>query len=367
MREVAITGVGAVTALGDLDATFAALLEGRSGIGGPGPFPGKGPVAAIEGGPHLTSALALRAARDALGDSQPPRMGVVGGSTSGDMIVGEQEYEAWFRGGPTGPRFLWSQLCDRPAEILARTLGATGPRLTLSTACASGASAVGVGADWVRSGRCDAVLAFGADALCQLTVHGFGSLQAMSPEGCRPFDLARTGLSLGEGAGALLLEDLQSARRRGATVLALVTGYGTAADAWHATAPHPEGRGARDAIRAALGDLPPERVGYVNAHGTGTKHNDEMEGAVLAEELPAAAVSSIKGAIGHTLGAAGAIELAVTVKALVEGVLPPNVGVRDPAVPVLQEPVRRHVEHAISVNFAFGGTNAAVRLTSVHV
>lgn len=364
MRQVAVTGLGCVTALGDLRATFDAVCAGRSAIDGPGPFPGKGPVAAIRGGPHLTSALALQAAEHALGGRRPNRLAIVGGSTSGDMIVGEREYEAWSRGGAPGPGFLWSQLCDRPAELLARALGATGPRMTLSTACASGASAVGVAADWVRTGRAEVVLAFGADALCALTVHGFGSLQAVAADRCRPFDRARSGLSLGEGAGALVLEELGAAERRGATVFARITGYGAAADAWHATAPHPEGRGARAALRQALGALPADRVGYVNAHGTGTMHNDEMEARVLAEELPGAAFSSIKGAIGHTLGAAGAIELAVTVRALVEGVLPPNVGTEDWAAPALREATRRRVEHAISVNFAFGGSNVAVRVSA---
>ena len=363
--RVAITGLGCVTSLGGTaDATFDALCAGAIGIGGPGPFPGRGPVAAIPGGPHLTSALALTAAREALAGFTSEDLAIVGGSTSGDMVRGEVEYARHLAGEPVGRELLWAQLCDRPAEIVARELGVRGPRLSVSSACTSGASAVGVAAGWVASGRSRAVLAFGADALCGMTVHGFGALGAVSATPARPFAEERDGLSLGEGAAALLLEDAGHARARGAEILGWVTGYGTAMDAWHMTAPHPEGRGARAAIRKALGDLPAGSVGYVNAHGTGTRLNDEMEAAVLRDELPAASVSSVKGALGHTLGAAGAIELVVTVLALRRGILPPSAGLGASLYDrVLREPERRAVDHAISVSFAFGGSNAAVRVS----
>ncbi|MEZ4317056.1 MAG: beta-ketoacyl synthase N-terminal-like domain-containing protein [Myxococcota bacterium] len=361
MRDVLVTGLGCWTALGaDPDEVFEALCRGGSGVDGPGPFPGRGPVAAIPGGPHLSSTLAERVVRQALGGLDPAGVALVGATTSGDMVRGEVEYERVLRGEPPGPEFLWAQLCDRPTEIVARVVGLTGPRTSLSTACSSGAAAVGIAAEWVASGRVEAAVAFGTDALCQMTVHGFGSLGAVSPDRCRPFDAGRTGLSLGEGAGALLLESAESAARRGARVLARFGGYGNATDAHHMTAPHPEGRGALDAVRQAG----TARVGWVCAHGTATPLNDAMESGVVAAVLPEAAVSSIKGAIGHTLGAAGAIELVATVQAVQQGRVPPNTGCLEPEWPLDLVSEARHVplDAALSVNFAFGGHNAAVRI-----
>lgn len=359
--DVVVTGLGCWTALGDdPDTFFEGLVAGRSAIAGTGPFPGRGPVAAIPGGPHRTSDLAEAVVRQALGTLDPRGVALIGGSTSGDMVVGEEEYRRCMDGTPPGPGFLWAQLCDRPAQIVAGRLGLTGPRLTVSTACSSGAVAVGVAADMVASGRVCAAIAFGADALCRMTVHGFGSLGAVSPEPCRPFDAGRTGLSLGEGAGALLLEPAEHARARGARPLGRIAGWGTASDAHHLTAPDPAGRGARAAIAAAGTD----GVQWVNAHGTATELNDPMEVSVLADVLPGVPVSSIKGAVGHTLGAAGAIELVATVLAVHRGVIPPNVGCREPgfALDLPTQARRTPLTGALSVSFAFGGHNAAVRI-----
>jgi 3-oxoacyl-[acyl-carrier-protein] synthase II len=361
MTDVWITGVGCVCALGaDPDAFFDALCAGRSAIDGLGPFPGKGPVAAIPGGPHLTSELAEQAIRQALGGLDPASLALVGATTSGDMVRGEVEYRRRLEGEPPGPEFLWAQLCDRPAEIVARRLGFSGPRTSVSTACSSGAVAVGLAADQVASGRVQAAVAFGADALCGMTVHGFGALGAISPEPCRPFDLNRTGLSLGEGAAALLVESAEHARARGATPLARLAGWGTATDAHHMTAPDPEGRGARAAIRRAG----TSGVGWICAHGTATPLNDAMEAFALTAELPGVPVSSLKGAIGHTLGAAGAIELVAAVLAVVRGRVPPNTGCRESGfdLDLVREVRAIDLRAALSVNFAFGGHNAAVRV-----
>ncbi len=348
--KIAITGLGCVTALGGgVEATCRAWWDGKVGIGGLGPFPGRGPVAAIPGGPHRSSTLALAAVREALGGRGVEGLGLVGGTTSGDMVVGEEEYRAWRAGEPVGNGFLWAQLADRPTQLVARALGLTGPRLSVSTACSSGASAVGVAIHWLRSGRASAVIAFGTDALCRMTVHGFGCLGAISPTGARPFAPDRDGLSLGEGAGALLLEPEGLARARGATIHGYIQGFGSASDGWSMVAPHPGGRGAREAMRRAGLD----GVDWVSAHGTATALNDAMEEQVLDDLLPGVPVSAMKGAVGHTLGAAGAVELVAAAWAL-----RPDVG----APPLVRGECAGPIREALSVSFAFGGHNVAVRV-----
>jgi len=314
-----------------------------------------------------SSQLALDAVQQALeglDDSGP--LAVVGANTSADMRPAEEAWRTLLQeGAPARPLdLIWPQLCHLPTQLVARALGSSGPRMSLSTACTSGASAVGVAADLVAAGRAPAAVAFGCDALCDTTVHGFGSLGLYDPEICRPFHPERAGLNLGEGAGALLLEPLDRALERGVRPLALLGGYGNASDAYRLTAPHPEGRGAVAAIRAALGDFPAERVGYVCAHGTGTPLNDAMEGAVLAAELPRAVVSGIKGAVGHTLGAAGALEAIVAVLAVARGRLPAHVGCAGAdGVDLVQRARSSAIEAALSVNFAFGGNNTALLVT----
>ena len=375
-NDVVVTGLGVWTALGADPATFFdALCAGASGVGvavegspaGRGPFPGKGPVAAIPGGPHRSSDLALHAVRQALEGADPCTfagpIGVVGASTSGDMVLGEVAYEAVLQGGAVTDDYVWAQLCDLPAMVVARELGLTGPRTSVSTACSSGAAAVGIAAWWIHTGRVKVAVAFGTDALCRLTVHGFGALGAVSSDRCRPFDPDRTGLSLGEGAGALLLEDAAHAVARGARIRGRIVGYGNATDAHHMTAPHPEGRGARQAVAAALAEAGSDRIDWWCAHGTSTPLNDQMEAGVIAAVAPKTPASSIKGAIGHTLGAAGAIELVATVLGLEQGRIPPNTGQQSSGWPALDLPTQTReaeLQSAISVNFAFGGHNAAV-------
>jgi len=364
MRDVWITGLGCWTAIGeDPDAFFDALCRGESGVDGSGPFPGRGPVASIPGGPHLSSKLAERVVSQALGGLDPREVALIGASTSGDMVNGEVEYERVLGGAVPGPDYLWAQRCDRPAEVVARTLGFQGPRTSVSTACSSGAAAAGIAAEWVATGSVEAAIVFGTDALCRLTVHGFGSLSAVSSDRARPFDTERTGLSLGEGAAALLLESPQSARRRGARVYGRIAGYGNATDAHHMTAPHPEGRGAIRAIRAAG----TASVGWVCAHGTATPLNDAMEAVALSTALPGVAISSIKGAVGHTLGAAGVVELVAAVLAVDRGQLPPNTGCAKPMpdLPLVHRSRPEPIQGAMSVNFAFGGHNAAIRVERV--
>jgi 3-oxoacyl-[acyl-carrier-protein] synthase II len=243
--------------------------------------------------------------------------------------------------------------------------------VTTQLACASGTQAVALAADWIRTGRADVVLAGGTDLLCRFVVAGFNALRATA-EVARPFDRERRGLVLGEGAAVLLLEAKDHAARRGAAALARVLGVGAAGDAVHMTAPDREGRGAARAMAAALADaaLRPAAVDFVSAHGTGTPYNDGMEAAAITSVFGrrGVAVDSIKGAIGHTLGAAGAFEAVVCVEALRAGAIPPTTGLVDvdPAcadLDLVQGAAReRRVAVALSTSSGFAGTNAALVL-----
>jgi 3-oxoacyl-(acyl-carrier-protein) synthase len=242
-------------------------------------------------------------------------------------------------------------------------LGATGPRISLSTACTSGTCAIGIAADLIRTGRATKVLAFGADVICRISYFGFHSLSVYSQAPCRPFDRHRDGMNIGEGAAALLLEPLEDALARGATPLALLGGYGNTSDAHHLTSPHPEGDGARRALHAAMGDLGLDAIDHVNAHATATRLNDQMEAGVLTD-FPGASITAIKGAVGHALGAAGALEALVTVLAIQQERIPGIVGCHDPEydLDLVRETRETRVDHALSANFAFGGHNAVLRL-----
>ncbi|MCP4808794.1 MAG: beta-ketoacyl-[acyl-carrier-protein] synthase family protein [Proteobacteria bacterium] len=370
---IAVTGVGAVTALGhDSTTTFEALCAGRTGLVQPAlDWPNKGPVGAIQPERRRTSSeLAVQAAREAIGDLEDrSRLAVIGASTSGDMALGEQAFAADLRDEVLADpgHFLWVQLCHRPTGQVAADLDAGGPSMTLSTACTSGTCALGAAADLLRAGQAAQALVVGSDALCDITLAGFGTLGVYSPMPTAPFDADRAGMNIGEGAGALLLEPLEAALARGARPLAILAGYADTSDAHHLSAPHPEGEGARRAIREALGDVSAQDVGYVNAHATGTQLNDAMEAIAIAAELPQAAVSGSKGALGHTLGAAGAIEAVITVLALKHGRLPPNTGCRNPAfvdLDLLATEREVKISAAVSVNFAFGGNNAVALFTA---
>ncbi len=368
---IAITGVGAVSALGrGAQALFDGLCAGRSGLDGAPVWEGRGPAGMLEGGlDRASSALALEAVHEALrGHDLPTDIAVVGATTSADMRRAEPAWRSLATGEqPADPfAYVWPQLCHQPTAHVAQALGAKGPRMSLSTACTSGAAAIGVAADLLRAGRAPAAVAFGTDALCDTTVHGFGSLGLYDASPCRPFHTDRAGLNLGEGAGALLLEPLDTALARRAKPLALLSGYGNSSDAWRLTAPHPEGRGAVAAIHTALGPTPAAAVGWVCAHGTGTPMNDAMEAEVLSRELPNALIGGIKGAVGHTLGAAGALEALVAVLAVHHGRVPPHAGERDDAFPELALATTVQdlpLQAALSVNFAFGGNNTALLVT----
>jgi 3-oxoacyl-[acyl-carrier-protein] synthase II len=221
------------------------------------------------------------------------------------------------------------------AEAVAAAYGLGGPVLAVNTACASGANAIGLGADLLRTGRADAVLAGGTDALSDVVLAGFSSLQSLADSPAAPYSGNRSGLSLGEGSGMVLLVRAGVAERAGMVATAEVLGYGLSADGYHVTAPRPDGSGAAEAIRAALrqAQRPREDVGYVNGHGTGTPKNDEAETLAIrtafGDHADRLMVSSTKSVLGHLLGAAGAVEAIVTARALAERTAPPTAGYVD--------------------------------------
>jgi 3-oxoacyl-(acyl-carrier-protein) synthase len=261
--------------------------------------------------------------------------------------------------------------CAGVADVCARLLGARGPCATVSTACSAGAMAIAAAAELILAGEADLMLAGGSDSLCRLTLNGFGSLLLLDPSGCRPFDARRAGISLGEGAAMLVLETEETARARGARILARLTGWGASCDAWHATAPHPEGRGAFAAMQKALerAGLQPADIDFVCAHGTGTPDNDAMEAKALkrlwGDGLPP--VASTKRFFGHTLAASGAIKAVICIQALQEQHIPANLGFEQPDPGLGLEPVRqfqpRNLSHLLSNSFGFGGNNVVLVLS----
>jgi 3-oxoacyl-(acyl-carrier-protein) synthase len=298
--------------------------------------------------------------------------GVWFGSSTGGMLEAERFFARLLvehRGAAIGA--LASQEVSGPGDAVARRLRVTGPVQTISSACASGALAAAAAFEAVRAGEVEVAVAGGADSLCQLTYAGFNSLRAVAEGPCRPFRAGRSGMSLGEGAAVLVLEPLERALARGAAPLAELRGTGASCDAHHMTAPEPEGSGAAAALATALADagLAPERIDFVNAHGTGTPHNDVAEYHALrrvfgtrAERLPVAAT---KGLLGHLLGTAGAIEAVATVLCLARGEVHPVPadGPLDPEIPldlVQERPRSLRAEAAVSLSLAFGGSNAAL-------
>jgi 3-oxoacyl-(acyl-carrier-protein) synthase len=379
-RAVVITGCGVVSPLGvGVPAFWEALLAGRSAVGPILGFPAGDlhPNAAAEvrgvadDDPDRAAAFALHAAAEALADAGllrvPPRTGVALGTTLGGVRL----LEAWLGEGTLDAAAAAAVPYWATAGRVARTLGCRGPVATPQLACASGTHAMALATDWLRRGRADVVLAGGADLLCRFVVAGFNALRATA-EVARPFDVGRRGLVLGEGAAVLVLEEAAHAAARGAAVRARVLGCGAAGDATHMTAPDREGGGARRAIDAALADagLGAGAVGFVSAHGTGTAYNDAMEAAAIAAAFGprAVPVDSIKGAIGHTLGAAGAFEAVLCVRVLAEGRIPPTAGLTtlDPACAdldvVVGAPRATEAAVAVSTSSGFAGANAALAL-----
>jgi 3-oxoacyl-[acyl-carrier-protein] synthase II len=286
------------------------------------------------------------------------------------MLEAETWYWARRRGArPAGFRALRAMLPSSHAAVVGGALGLGGPRETLVTACSSGAAALAVAADLVADGVSPVALAGGVDALTRICFMGFNALKLLDPEPCRPFDRDRRGMSIGEGAAFLVLEDRARARARGARIYAELRGYGMTTDAFHVTSPHPEGEGMTRAMRSALerAGVAAGAVGYANAHGTATPQNDRIEARALCEVFGEGGllVSSTKSMIGHTMAAAGALEAVATVLALVNELVPPTANLVTPDPDVALDCVPRvareaALELAISNSFGFGGQNVTL-------
>jgi 3-oxoacyl-[acyl-carrier-protein] synthase II len=403
MRRVAVTGLGAVTPLGnDARATWRAAVEGESGIDwirafDASEYPVK--IAAEVKDFDATAVaspkevrklernvlLSLGAAREAMADSaingfDPARVGVVFGTAIGGFNGIMAQGDVLRERGPdrVSPSFLPSVLVDAASGQLAISLGIKGPNYAPVSACATGSHAVGEGAELIRRGDADVVVAGGAESCMHpLILAGFTAMRGLAvenehpPNASRPFDATRAGFVMGEGACVLLLEELESARSRGATVYAEVLGYGASNDAHHMAQPEPEATGVAEMMQSALrrAGVEPERVGYINAHGTSTPLGDLAETRAIkqvfgrhAYEL---AVSSTKSMLGHCFGAAGAIEAMMCVLAIHEGVIPPTINYRHPDPDcdldyVPNEAREARVEIALSNAMGLGGHNGCV-------
>jgi 3-oxoacyl-[acyl-carrier-protein] synthase II len=404
MRRVVITGMGAVSPLGnDLPSTWRAALAGESGIDFIRSFDASGFPVRVAAEvkdfepPDILSPkearrldrnvlLALAAGREALDDAaldshyEPRRMGILFGSAIGGFLGIMQQHEVLQERGPDriSPHFLPSVLVDSASGQLAISLGLRGPNYAPVSACATGSHAVGEGAEVIRRGDADAVLAGGTEACMHpLILAGFCAMRGLAaeeehpPRASRPFDATRAGFVIGEGAGALVLEELEAARARGARIYAEVLGYGTSNDAYHMAAPEPEAIGVGMMMRSALerAGVEPERVGYINAHGTSTPLGDAAETKaikdVFGDHAHKLAVSSTKSMMGHCFGAAGALEAQMSALAVHHGVLPPTINYEHPD-PVCDldyvpnEAREAQVDVALSNAMGLGGHNACV-------
>jgi 3-oxoacyl-(acyl-carrier-protein) synthase len=323
----------------------------------------------------------LAAAAEALEDAgltraERARTALVVGAVGGGMLEAEAWYWARARGAPAPDprRALGALLPCTHAETVGRRLGLHGPRETIVMACSSGAASLATAAELIASGAAPAALAGGVDAITRICFMGFNALKLIAPEPCRVFDRDRKGMSIGEGAAWLTLESLEHARARGARPYAELAGHATTTDAYHPTAPRPDGSGMVAAMQAALGrsGLDPGAVDYVNAHGTGTPQNDRIEAQALRQVFGdgGVLVSSNKSQIGHTMAAAGSLEALATVLALTHGLVPATVNLvtPDPEIPfdcVAGVPRPMPIEVALSNSFGFGGQNVTLAFRRV--
>jgi 3-oxoacyl-[acyl-carrier-protein] synthase II len=394
-----VTGLGVETPIGSTtDALWDSLVTGRSGARevrsfDTSPFPNRRGCEIDD--PSLPDAapddrsprgrcteLAVRAAMRALADAGLDRSALdrddaalVVGTTMGEVTRFERERVRHADREPDAADV--SSLVERPLDVMARAiadvLGVRGAVVSVPAACAAGTYAVGLAASLVRTGRAGMALAVGCEAFSRLAFVGFSRMHAMSSDACRPFSLGRPGLLLGEGAGALVIEPGDAARRRSAPHRGSILGFGLSCDAFHITAPHQDGAGAAAATRDALrrAGVSPAEVDYVNAHGTGTPLNDKVESlamrAVFGDHLDRLPVSSIKALTGHMMGASGAVETIASLLAMERGVVPPtwNWVERDPDCDVdcvPNEPRERRMRRVVSNSYAFGGNNASVVL-----
>ncbi|PLR97617.1 beta-ketoacyl-ACP synthase II [Bacillus sp. T33-2] len=403
-RRVVITGIGAVSPVGnDAETAWNNVINGVSGIGpvtrlNADDYPAK--VAAeikdfnieqfiekkearkMDRFTHYAIAASLMAVKDAgleITDENAGRVGVWIGSGIGGMETFEQQHETFLNRGyrRVSPFFVPMMIPDMAAGQVSITLGAKGFNSCTVTACATGTNSIGDAFKVIQRGDADAMISGGAEApITKMAFAGFCANTALSTnhdpqKASRPFDKNRDGFVMGEGAGIVVLEELEHALARGAKIYAEIVGYGATGDAYHITAPAPEGEGGARAMKMAIDDagMKPEEVGYINAHGTSTEYNDKFETmaikAVFGEHAYKLAVSSTKSMTGHLLGAAGGIEAIFTVLALKEGILPPTINYETPDPEcdldyVPNEARRQEIKAAISNSLGFGGHNATI-------
>jgi 3-oxoacyl-[acyl-carrier-protein] synthase II len=408
MRRVVITGIGLITPVGiGLESTWSALVAGKSGVGlitqfdttnyrtkigaevkdfDATQFMEKREVKTMDRFLHFAIASGKMAIEDA---GLPPRFegedaertGCYVGAGLGGLQTIERTAQTLAEKGPRhgiSPYFIPGIIVNlAPGHITIRH-HILGPNMSHVSACSTGAHSVGEAARLIKWGHCDTMVAGGVEAtIANMGVGGFNSMTALStnnedPAGAsRPFDLERDGFVIGEGAGILVLEELEKAKKRGARIYAEITGYGATSDAHHITQPAPEGEGAQRCMKVALKDakLAPEQIGYINAHGTSTKFNDLNETkaikAVFGAQAKKVAVSSTKSMTGHTLGAAGGIEAAFSALAIARNVLPPTINYKTPDPEcdldyVPNQAREQRVDAVLSNSFGFGGTNATL-------
>jgi len=391
MSRIVVTGIGLQAASGrNTDESWASIMSGRSGIAPTTVVPTEGLISSMGGqvwqlpaptSPYLDRChrLAVDAAREALIDSGVPegrgeRIAISLGTSLGGARSGQQFHDQWIRSGlrSANTALLRHYPLHSVADHLASTFGLFGPRSVQSNACAAGAVAIAYAVELLESATSDFVLAGGVDPLALLSFGGFSCLGALDPQPCAPYTRS-SGLNLGEGAGFLVLETEQSALSRGASVLAEIAGYGLSADAYHATAPDPNGRGALRAMESALemAGLRAQDIDYVNGHGTGTPANDSVERKVITHLRAGSPppISSTKSMIGHTLGAAGAVEAVVSVLSLMNQQIPPThvpegTEVTDDVDIVAGVGRAAELSVVVSNSFAFGGNNASLVIRS---
>ncbi len=404
-RRVVVTGLGLVTPCGnDVPSTWSALMQGKSGAGpiekfdptdfsvrfacevkgfDPLNFLDKKEARRMGAFTHFALAASDEAMKHSglvIDESNADMVGTYISSGIGDFWAIEREHEKLLRSGPdrVSPFFIVSAIVNLASGNVSIRHGARGPNSATATACSAGAHAIGDSFRLIERGDADAMICGGAEsAITPMSVAGFASMRALStrnddPEhASRPFDLERDGFVIGEGAGILILEELEFAKARGANILAEIVGYGMSGDAFHVTMPDETGSGAIRVMQRALNDagIGPEQIGYINAHGTSTPYNDKFETLaikkVFGERAYSIPVSSTKSMTGHALGAAGGLEAVFSVKTLLENKLPPTINyqVPDPDCDLDYIPNAAReatVDHVLSNNFGFGGTNACL-------
>ena len=403
MTGIAITGVGLTTALGaSREESWRAMVEGACGVRALTVFDSEGfrsrvaaevNIAAIDAamiplerrrrsrGDRIAVHTAVEAVRDAgFMESRydPSRVGIFLGAGTGDLLRNEEYYRTWISKGleRARPSDAWNHFVSTSVDTIAAIFGFEGPRGCIVAACSSSTIAIGRAAEAIRAGRADIALAGGADALARLTFSGFNQLRLMDPEPCRPFDRGRAGMNIGEGGGILVLENATRARARGAQIYAELAGHGVACEAFHPTAPEPNGVPVAAVMSLALRDarLSADRVEHINAHGTATLQNDVAEARgfarVLGDRVRRVPITSVKSMVGHCLGAAGGVEAAVLALSISRGVIPPTIHHaatdEDARIDVVANAAReQRLRCAVSTSLGFGGNDSAVVMTAV--